>query len=61
MKEQYQSLKKEYKQDRKKVEEEIVEKAEEKEHTNEMVEQYLSEQRKYSHLKTNLPKKGAQR
>lgn len=61
LKQQYNSLKKEFKKDRKVKEEEAEEKTEEKEHSNEFVQQYLSEQRKYSHLKIDLPKKGAER
>lgn len=58
------ALKKEYKTDRK-VKEETIE-VEEKSHNetghkNEMVQEYLSEQRKYSNLKKDVPKKGDQR
>lgn len=56
------ALKKEYKSDKKSREpkEEKMQTAE-KEHDNEMVESYLSEQRKYSSLKKDVPKKGAER
>lgn len=39
----------------------IAKKDDDKEHPNELVQQYLSEQRKYSHLKKDMPKKGADR
>lgn len=57
------ALKKEYKTDKKSRDEKIEEKpeTEEKEHANDMVQNYLSEQRKYNHLKKDLPKKGAAR
>lgn len=58
------ALKKEYKSEKKsrEVKDEPADKKEkEKETDNEMVQNYLSEQRKYSHLKKDLPKKGAQR
>lgn len=57
------ALKKDYKTEKKsrEVKEEPVEIKETKEHDNEMVQNYLSEQRKYGHLKKDLPKKGAQR
>lgn len=57
------ALKKEYKTDKKsrEVKDEPVQKAEEKEHDNEIVQSYLSEQRKYSNLKKDIPKKGAAR
>lgn len=58
------ALKKEYKNDKKSREakdEPVDKKEKEKETDNEMVQNYLSEQRKYSHLKKDLPKKGAQR
>lgn len=56
------ALKKEYKSDKKsrEVKDEPV-KPKEKEHDNEMVQSYLSEQRKYSNLKKDIPKKGAER
>lgn len=55
-------MKKEYKSDKKsrEIKDEPV-KAEEKEHDNEMVQSYLSEQRKYSNLKKDVPKRGAER
>lgn len=55
-------MKKEYKSDKKsrEVKDEPV-KPKEKEHDNEMVQSYLSEQRKYSNLKKDIPKKGAER
>lgn len=58
------ALKKEYKNDRKTKDETAVaeEKSlKEKEPQNDMVEAYLSEQRKYSNLKKDVPKKGDQR
>lgn len=56
------ALKKEYKNDRKSKEETVTEKApQEKESQNDMVEAYLCEQRKYSNLKKDVPKKGSQR
>lgn len=56
------ALKKEYKTD-KKSREPVEEKKEvkDKEHDNEMVQNYLSEQRKYGNLKKEVPKKGAER
>lgn len=56
------ALKKEYKTDKKsrEIKDEPV-KAKEKEHDNEMVQSYLSEQRKYSNMKKDVPKKGAER
>lgn len=64
IRDQIKSLKKEYKNDRKAKEEEKDPKSkddDEKEHSNELVQQFLSEQRKYSHLKKDMPKKGASR
>lgn len=58
------ALKKEYKSDKKSREtkdEPVKAKANEKEHDNEMVQSYLSEQRKYGNLKKDVPKKGAER
>lgn len=53
------ALKKEYKSDRKGKEEPAkVENKQEKEHENEMVQDYISEQRKYSNIKKDMPKKG---
>lgn len=55
-------LKKEYKNDRKvKEETETKVTATEKEHANEMVQDYMSEQRKYSNIQKDLPKKGDER
>lgn len=62
------SLKKQY-QTEKKVKEQLLEKKLEKEvsvfseeaRENEMVREYIDEQKKYSKLKTTLPKKGANR
>lgn len=55
-------MKKEYKSDKKSREpKEEKTKVTQKEHDNEMVENYLSEQRKYSSLKKDIPKKGAER
>lgn len=55
-------MKKDYKNDKKsrEIKDEPV-KTQEKEHDNEMVQSYLSEQRKYSNLKKDVPKKGAER
>lgn len=58
------ALKKDYKNDRKAKEdtganEEKTRK--EKQPQNDMVEAYLSEQRKYSNMKKDIPKKGDQR
>lgn len=58
------ALKKEYKNDRKAKDETVVEEDKahkEKDPQNDMVEAYLSEQRKYSNLKKDIPKKGVQR
>lgn len=56
------ALKKEYKTDKKSREKKEEEpKPEEKEHENEMVQNYLSEQRKYGNLKKEVPNKGAAR
>lgn len=57
------ALKKQYKSDRKVKDEEIAEtsKPKEEEHQNELVQQYASEQRKYSNLKKNIPKEAAER
>lgn len=58
------ALKKEYRNDRKTKDESIAEdvKSHKKEESqNDMVEAYLSEQRKYSNLKKDVPKKGSQR
>lgn len=56
------ALKKEYKNDRKTKEETVVEEVKTpKEPQNDMVEAYLCEQRKYSNLKKDVPKKGDQR
>lgn len=56
------ALKKEYKNDKKTREvKEETSKPKEKEHTNEMVQDYLSEQRKYGSLNKDIPKKGAAR
>lgn len=57
------ALKKEYKSDKKsrEVKDEQPEKSNEKESDNEVVQSYLSEQRKYSDLKKDVPKKGAAR
>lgn len=58
------ALKKEYKNDRKTKDETVAEEAkttQEKEPQNDMVEAYLCEQRKYSNLKKDVPKKGDQR
>lgn len=56
------ALKKDYRSDKKsrEIKDEPV-KTQEKEHDNEMVQSYLSEQRKYSNLKKDIPKKGAER
>lgn len=55
-------MKKEYQSDKKSREvTEEPEKTEKPESSNEMVQNYLSEQRKYSHLKKDIPKKGAAR
>lgn len=58
------ALKKDYKNDRKSKDETAAE--EEKSHKvkesqNDMVEAYLSEQRKYDNLKKDVPKKGSER
>lgn len=58
------ALKKEYKNDRKTKDETAVEEdktQKEKDPQNDMVEAYLSEQRKYSNLKKDIPKRGDQR
>lgn len=56
------ALKKEYKSDKKSRQpKEEKKETVEKEHDNEMVQNYLSEQRKYSNLKKDVPKKGAER
>lgn len=58
------ALKKEYKNEKKSHEpkdEQIDVKEKEKQHNNQMVQNYLSEQRKYNHLKKDVPKKGSQR
>lgn len=64
IREQIVSLKKEYSKD-KKAKNQLVEKEltakEEKKVTNELMAEYESEQRKYSHLQKDLPKKGASR
>ncbi len=58
------SLKKEYSKD-KRVKNQLLEKEVtakvEKKAANEVMEQYESEQKKYSHLQKDLPKKGALR
>lgn len=55
-------MKKDYKSDKKSREPKQEKKqTEEKEHDNEMVQNYLSEQRKYGNLKKEVPKKGAER
>lgn len=60
IREQIEELKKTFKNDKKAKKAQTDEKSEpvEKEHDNEMVQQYLSEQRKYSSLKKDVPKKG---
>lgn len=57
------ALKKEYKTDKKsrEVKDEESEKPKEKESDNEVVQNFLSEQRKYNDLKKDIPKKGAAR
>ncbi|KAG4076626.1 hypothetical protein HA402_001913 [Bradysia odoriphaga] len=64
IREQIVSLKKEYSKD-KKAKNQLLEKEvtakEEKKVTNELMAQYESEQRKYSHLQKDMPKKGALR
>lgn len=56
------ALKKEYKNDRKTKDETIVEEEKsQKEPQNDMVVAYLSEQRKYSSINKDIPKKGDQR
>lgn len=56
------ALKKEYKNDKKANQpKEEQQEVQEKEHDNEMVQNYLSEQRKYSNMKKELPKKGSER
>lgn len=55
-------MKKEYQSDKKLREiKDEPEETKEKEHDNEMVQSYLSEQRKYGNLKKDIPKKGAAR
>lgn len=56
------ALKKEYKSEKKsrEIPDEPVE-TKEKDHDNEMVQNYLSEQRKYGNLNKEIPKKGAER
>ena len=57
-------LKTEYKNDRKpksEAEDENETKGQKRTHDNEMVQQFLSEQEKYSHLKKDMPKKGGAR
>lgn len=53
------ALKKEYKDEKKSNEKVIPEpEAKETEHDNDMVQSYISEQRKYSSMLKDLPKKG---
>lgn len=64
IREQINSLKKEYQKDKKsKNDLQDAKKAEDeqKESENELMQAYVQEQQKYSHLKKDLPKKGALR
>lgn len=64
IREQIVSLKREYHKDKKEKDakyEKDQQVQEEKQTTNELMQKYISEQEKYSHLKKDLPKKGSLR